>query len=59
MILIIILVILFFGGGIGYYGHRQWGENNGYAGPGLGVGTIVVILLLCWALGLFGGHHIL
>lgn len=53
MILLIILFIVIFGLGGGYWGHRQWGESNGYAGPGIGLGTILIILLVCWALGLF------
>jgi hypothetical protein len=56
MSLIVILILLFIvlGGGLGYVGHRQWGSTSSYAGPGIGIGTILVILLICWALGLFG-----
>ena len=38
LILIIVLVLLF-AGGFGYWGHSRWGENNSYAGPGIGLGT--------------------
>lgn len=48
-ILIILLVILF-AGGFGYFGHRQWGEDNGFAGPGIGLGTILVIVLVLYLL---------
>lgn len=53
-IILIILVVLIFGGGFGYYGHRTWGESNGLAGPGIGLGTIVLILAVIW---LFGGFR--
>lgn len=48
--LLIILLILVFGGGFGYWGHRQYG---GYAGPGIGLGTLLVILLVLYLLGMF------
>jgi Protein of unknown function (DUF3309) len=47
IILIVVLVVLF-GGGFGYWGHSQWGETNGYAGPSIGIGTILVILLILY-----------
>ncbi len=50
MLLIIILLILVFGGGFGYWGHSQYG---GWGGPGFGLGTVLVILLICYLLGLF------
>ena len=53
MLLLIILAVLVFGGFAGWGGHRQWGESNGYAGPGIGLGTILIILLVCWAMGVF------
>jgi hypothetical protein len=52
-IVLIIVLILVFGCGFGYFGHRQWGANNGMAGPGIGIGTILLILLVCWLLGVF------
>jgi TRAP-type C4-dicarboxylate transport system permease small subunit len=54
MIILIIIIVLVFGVGGGYLGHNRWGSTNQYAGPGIGIGTILVILLICWALGLFG-----
>jgi hypothetical protein len=48
MLLIIIILVLVFGVGGGYWGNRQWGP-----GGGLGVvGLILVILLICWLAGL-------
>jgi hypothetical protein len=50
VILLIIVLLLLFGGGFGYYGHSQWGNTGGF---GLGLGTILVILLVCYLLGAF------
>jgi hypothetical protein len=50
MILLIIILILVFGGGGGYYGHTRWGPGGG---AGVGLGTILVILLIAYLLGLF------
>jgi hypothetical protein len=45
MLLLIIILIVFFGGGLGYIGQiRGW--------PGISLGTVLLILLICWALGL-------
>lgn len=53
-IVIVILLILLFGGGFSYWGHANWGPTYGaYAGPGIGLGTILVILLICYLLGMF------
>ena len=49
-ILIIVLVILLIGGGGGYYGHSRWGPSGG---AGIGLGTVLVILLIAWLLGMF------
>ena len=51
MILLIIVLILLFGGGFGYWGHAQYGANNQWAGPGIGLGTVLIILLICYLLG--------
>lgn len=53
MLLLIIVLILLFGCGGGYWGHSRWGEGAPWAGPGVGLGTILLILLVCYALGLF------
>ena len=50
MLILIVLLILIFGGGVGYWGNSQYG---GWRGPGFGLGTILVILLICYLLGLF------
>jgi hypothetical protein len=50
MIILIIILILLFGGGGGYYGHTRWGPGGG---AGVGLGTILVILLIAYLLGLF------
>ena len=50
MLILIILVVLLFGGGFGYWGHTYYGETNGYAGPGIGIGTILIALLVLYLL---------
>jgi hypothetical protein len=52
LILIIIVLLLIFGGGGGYYAHRSYG------GRGLGgvLGTVLVIILVLWLLGVFTTH---
>lgn len=47
-IILIIVLILVFGGGFGYWGNRQYGASYPYAGPGFGLGTILVILLILY-----------
>ncbi len=51
MLLIILILILVFGGGLGYhrYGYSRYG-NRGYGF----IGIIVLILLLCWLFGAGG-----
>ena len=51
MLLLILLLIFFFGFG-GWYGGNRWQPG---AGPGFGIGTIIVILFILWLLGFFGG----
>jgi hypothetical protein len=50
MLLLIVLLILLFGFGGGYYGHSRWGPSGGAR---IGLGTIVLIALLVWLLGGF------
>lgn len=50
MLLLIIILVLLFGLGGGYYGHARWGPTGG---AGTGLGTILVILLIAYMLGLF------
>jgi hypothetical protein len=51
MLLLIIILILVFGVGGGYWGHTNWGSTAPLAGPGIGLGTILVILLVLYLLG--------
>jgi len=50
MLILLIILLLVLGGGGGYYGHNRWGPSGG---AGIGVGTILVILLIAYMLGLF------
>jgi hypothetical protein len=50
MLLLIIVLLLVFGGGGGYYGHSRWGYGGG---AGISLGTILLILLIAYLLGLF------
>jgi hypothetical protein len=50
LIILIIVLLLVFGGGGGYYGYNRWGTGGG---AGIGLGTILVILLVCYLLGAF------
>jgi len=57
MLLVIIILILLFGGGFGWYGHSCYGPRWGlWAGPGFGLGTILIILLILYLLGLVPGR---
>ena len=50
MLILLIILLLVFGGGGGYYGHSRWG----YGGvAGIGLGTILLILLVAYMLGVF------
>jgi hypothetical protein len=48
MLLLIIVLLLLFGGGGGYYGHTRWGYRGS---AGIGLGTVLVILLVVFLLG--------
>jgi hypothetical protein len=50
MLILIIILILIFGGGGGYYGYGRWGHAGG---AGISLGTILLILLIAWLLGVF------
>jgi hypothetical protein len=47
-ILLIIVLVLLLGGGGGYYGYGRWGLGGG---AGISLGSILVILLVCYLLG--------
>jgi hypothetical protein len=52
MLILILVLLLLFGGGLGY---RQWGAGT-YGNGGYGIiGIIVLVLLLVWLFG--GGLH--
>lgn len=50
MLILVIVLVLLLGGGGGYYGHTRWGYRGG---TGIGLGTILLILLIAWMLGVF------
>jgi hypothetical protein len=49
MLILLIILLLVFGGGGGYYGHTRWGPG---CGAGVSLGTILLILLIAYMLGL-------
>ncbi len=50
MLLLLIVLLLVFGVGGGYYGYGRWGSRGG---TGIGLSTILVILLVAYMLGMF------
>ena len=50
MLLLIVILLLFFAGGGGYYSYNRWGSRGG---AGIGLGTILLVLLIAYMLGLF------
>jgi hypothetical protein len=50
MLILIIVLVLVFGLGGGYFGYSRWGTGGGAR---IGLGTVLVILLVCYLLGLF------
>ncbi len=50
ILLILVLLLLGYGGG-SYYGRRWYAD---YEGPGFGIGSVVLILVVLYLLGLFG-----
>ena len=48
MLILLVILLLVLAGGGGYYGHSRWGYRGG---AGIGLGTILVILLLVYMLG--------
>jgi hypothetical protein len=49
IIVLLIILLVVFGGGGGYYGYSRWGYRGS---AGIGLGTILVILLIAYLLGL-------
>jgi hypothetical protein len=50
MLILLIVLLLILGAGGGYYGHSRWGYSGG---AGIGLGTVLLILLVAWLLGVF------
>jgi hypothetical protein len=50
MLIVLIVLIILLGSGGGYYGHQRWGYAGG---AGSGIGTILIVLLIAYMLGLF------
>lgn len=48
LILLVIILLVVFGGG-GYYGYGRWGYRGG---AGVGLGTVLLILLAAYMLGI-------
>ena len=48
MLLIIVVLILIFGFGGGYWGNRTWGPRGG---TGIGLGSVLLVLLVLYLLG--------
>jgi len=48
MLILLIILLLLLGGGGGYYGHSRWGYAGG---AGIGLGTILLIVLVAYLLG--------
>lgn len=49
MLILLIIILLVLGAGGGYYGRTRWGTSGGV---GVGFGTILLVLLLAYMLGL-------
>jgi hypothetical protein len=50
MLILLIILLLVLGGGGGYYGHSRWGYGGS---AGIGLGTILLIVLVAYLLGGF------
>ncbi|BDC53042.1 hypothetical protein F183_A53570 [Bryobacterales bacterium F-183] len=48
MLILLVLLVLLLAAGGGYYGNARWGYGGG---AGVGLGTILVILLVAYMLG--------
>ena len=48
MLILLIVLLLLLGSGGGYYGHSRWGYSGS---AGIGLGTILLIVLLVYLLG--------
>jgi hypothetical protein len=50
MLILLIILLLILGSGGGYYGHSRWGYTGS---AGIGLGTILLIILVAYLLGAF------
>jgi hypothetical protein len=50
MLLLLIILLIVLGGGGGYYGYGRWGYGGG---AGISLGTILLIILIGYLLGVF------
>lgn len=50
VLILLILILLLLSGSGGYYGHRRWGYRGG---TGIGLGTVLLVLLIAYLLGAF------
>jgi hypothetical protein len=50
MLILLIVLLLILGCSGGYYGHRRWGYGGS---TGIGLGTILLIVLLVYLLGAY------
>ena len=50
MLLLLVILLLVFAGGAGYYGFGRWGSRGG---AGISLGTVLLILLIAYLLGVF------
>lgn len=53
MLLILLILIILFGGGFGYWGHAQYGTVYPYASGSFGLGGVLLVVLVCYLLGMF------
>lgn len=53
VLILLLILILIFGCGGGYLGHTNYGANYPWAGPGIGLGTVLLIVLIVMLLGGF------
>jgi hypothetical protein len=51
MLLLLLVLVVLFGFG-GYWGGNRYSPGSG---PGFGIGTVLIVLLVVWLLGGFGG----
>jgi hypothetical protein len=53
MLILLVILLLVLAGGGGYFGHSRWGYGGG---AGIGLGTILLVLLVAHMMGAFLGY---